>query len=181
MIGLAAPAKRLSWLLVTPAPHAARHEAAGLTCASWPAPSTRTSPPLFSPCAVLLARWACNKPPCIPSVSFLWPALLRAVQVCKGGMTNARKIWLTRHGESVYNQQALIGGDSPLSPNGQAYAELLPDVILSRLPKVRTGEAQQEQHLKAVCRGWSRLLPQPAAAGGVLKWPSWLGGCTMMR
>jgi 6-phosphofructo-2-kinase/fructose-2,6-biphosphatase len=51
-------------------------------------------------------------------------------------MTNARKIWLTRHGESVYNQQALIGGDSPLSPNGQAYAELLPDVILSRLPKV---------------------------------------------
>jgi 6-phosphofructo-2-kinase/fructose-2,6-biphosphatase len=63
--------------------------------------------------------------------------LLSVVQVCKGGMTNARKIWLTRHGESVYNQQALIGGDSPLSPNGQAYAELLPDVILSRLPKVR--------------------------------------------
>jgi 6-phosphofructo-2-kinase/fructose-2,6-biphosphatase len=56
-------------------------------------------------------------------------------------MTNARKIWLTRHGESVYNQQALIGGDSPLSPNGQAYAELLPDVILSRLPKVREAEA----------------------------------------
>lgn len=52
-------------------------------------------------------------------------------------MTNARKIWLTRHGESVYNQQALIGGDSPLSPNGQAYSELLPEVILSRLPKVR--------------------------------------------
>jgi 6-phosphofructo-2-kinase/fructose-2,6-biphosphatase len=54
-------------------------------------------------------------------------------------MTNARKIWLTRHGESEYNQQALIGGDSPLSPNGQAYAELLPDVILSRLPKVCKG------------------------------------------
>ena len=59
------------------------------------------------------------------------------LQVCKSGMTNARKIWLTRHGESVYNQQALIGGDSPLSPNGQAYAELLPEVILSRLPKVK--------------------------------------------
>lgn len=58
-------------------------------------------------------------------------------QVCKSGMTNARKIWLTRHGESVYNQQALIGGDSPLSPNGQAYSELLPEVILSRLPQVR--------------------------------------------
>jgi broad specificity phosphatase PhoE len=58
-------------------------------------------------------------------------------------MTNARKIWLTRHGESEYNQQALIGGDSPLSPNGQAYAELLPDVILSRLPKVREGPCER--------------------------------------
>lgn len=51
-------------------------------------------------------------------------------------MTNARKIWLTRHGESEYNQKALIGGDSPLSANGQAYSEMLPDVILNRLPKV---------------------------------------------
>lgn len=58
------------------------------------------------------------------------------LQVCKSGMTNARKIWLTRHGESVYNQQGLIGGDSPLSMNGQVYAEMLPDVILSRLPNV---------------------------------------------
>lgn len=51
-------------------------------------------------------------------------------------MTNARRIWLTRHGESIYNQKALIGGDSSLSSNGKAYAEVLPEVILSRLPKV---------------------------------------------
>lgn len=67
-------------------------------------------------------------------MSCMLPTIM--VQVCKSGMTNARKIWLTRHGESEYNQKALIGGDSPLSPNGQTYAELLPDVILSRLPKV---------------------------------------------
>eukprot|EP00878_Enallax_costatus_P001097 GHUV01001234.1.p1 GENE.GHUV01001234.1~~GHUV01001234.1.p1 ORF type:complete len:335 (+),score=87.84 GHUV01001234.1:377-1381(+) len=54
-------------------------------------------------------------------------------------MTNARKIWLTRHGESVYNQKALIGGDSPLSVNGRAYADVLPEVIMSRLPKNSDG------------------------------------------
>eukprot|EP00775_Hariotina_reticulata_P010180 gene10180-10340_t len=61
------------------------------------------------------------------------------LQVCKSGMTNARKIWLTRHGESMYNQKGLIGGDSPLSSNGMAYAELLPEIILSRLPKAADG------------------------------------------
>jgi 6-phosphofructo-2-kinase/fructose-2,6-biphosphatase len=60
-------------------------------------------------------------------------------EVCKSGMTNARKIWLTRHGESVYNQKALIGGDSPLSVNGRAYADVLPEVIMSRLPKNDNG------------------------------------------
>lgn len=58
-------------------------------------------------------------------------------------MTNARKIWLTRHGESVYNQKALIGGDSPLSVNGRAYADVLPEVIMSRLPKVKHNSSLQ--------------------------------------
>jgi len=55
--------------------------------------------------------------------------------VCKSGLTNARKIWLTRHGESQYNQLALIGGDSSLSTNGEQYANLLPDILMSRVPK----------------------------------------------
>lgn len=42
----------------------------------------------------------------------------------------------------MYNQQALIGGDSALSANGEAYAQLLPDVLLARLPKVCTGVAE---------------------------------------
>ncbi|KAF6255112.1 6-phosphofructo-2-kinase-domain-containing protein [Scenedesmus sp. NREL 46B-D3] len=65
--------------------------------------------------------------------------LMQVRRVCKSGMTNARRIWLTRHGESIYNQKALIGGDSSLSPNGAAYAEVLPEVILSRLPKSADG------------------------------------------
>ena len=33
-----------------------------------------------------------------------------------------RPIWLTRHGESEYNVQGRIGGDSLLSPRGYAYS-----------------------------------------------------------
>ncbi len=49
-----------------------------------------------------------------------------------------RKIWLTRHGESEYNERALLGGDSNISPAGQIYARLLPDVIVNRIPLVRS-------------------------------------------
>jgi broad specificity phosphatase PhoE len=36
-----------------------------------------------------------------------------------------RPIWLTRHGESVFNQTGRIGGDEPLSSRGREYAEAL--------------------------------------------------------
>jgi broad specificity phosphatase PhoE len=36
-----------------------------------------------------------------------------------------RQIWLTRHGQSEFNVKGLIGGDSPLSEAGRAYAENL--------------------------------------------------------
>ena len=60
-----------------------------------------------------------------------------ARQVCKAGVARMRKIWLTRHGESEYNKHALLGGDSNISPAGQIYARLLPDVIVDRIPLVR--------------------------------------------
>jgi broad specificity phosphatase PhoE/predicted kinase len=34
-----------------------------------------------------------------------------------------RPVWLTRHGESEWNVLGRIGGDSPLSPRGRAYAQ----------------------------------------------------------
>ena len=34
-------------------------------------------------------------------------------------------IWLTRHGQSIYNTQDRVGGDSALSPNGRRYASEL--------------------------------------------------------
>lgn len=40
-----------------------------------------------------------------------------------------RKIWLTRHGESLYNLEGRIGGDAELSPRGMAYAKSLAELI----------------------------------------------------
>eukprot|EP00884_Botryococcus_braunii_P005345 jgi/Botrbrau1/14811/Bobra.0332s0004.1 len=61
------------------------------------------------------------------------------MQVCKAGVARLRKIWLTRHGESEYNLQGKLGGDSRLSSNGEAYARLLPDVIVDRIPLTSEG------------------------------------------
>ncbi len=38
-------------------------------------------------------------------------------------------IWLTRHGQSIYNTQNRVGGDSNLSPNGRFYANSLSDFM----------------------------------------------------
>ena len=43
-------------------------------------------------------------------------------------------IFLTRHGESIYNQKALLGGDSDLSPRGEQYSRQLADFMRSRVP-----------------------------------------------
>ncbi|AMD22479.1 HHL291Cp [Eremothecium sinecaudum] len=64
-----------------------------------------------------------------------------------------RYIWLSRHGESIYNVEKKIGGDSHLSPRGLQYARKLPEIVkqsagdanlttwISTL--VRTGETAQ--------------------------------------
>ncbi|PVU89428.1 hypothetical protein BB559_005108 [Furculomyces boomerangus] len=40
-----------------------------------------------------------------------------------------RSILFSRHGESMYNQLGLLGGDSELSPNGVKYSEALPALV----------------------------------------------------
>ncbi len=51
--------------------------------------------------------------------------LARVVALLLNSRLLRRTIWLTRHGESVFNVRGLIGGDSPLSPRGQDYASAL--------------------------------------------------------
>jgi broad specificity phosphatase PhoE len=36
-----------------------------------------------------------------------------------------RSFWITRHGESMWNTEDRIGGDSNLSPKGEKYARAL--------------------------------------------------------
>ncbi|KAI0107026.1 6-phosphofructo-2-kinase [Nemania sp. FL0031] len=40
-----------------------------------------------------------------------------------------RSVWLSRHGESMYNLSGRIGGDAELSPRGQQYAKELPELV----------------------------------------------------
>lgn len=46
-----------------------------------------------------------------------------------------RPIWLTRHGESEYNVQGRIGGDSLLSPRGHAYSHKLSSFMSKVYPR----------------------------------------------
>jgi len=68
-----------------------------------------------------------------------------------------RSIWLTRHAESTYNAENRVGGDPPLSPRGERYAEALADHV--------RGLAMAQQ-----LRVWSSTLArtrQTAAALGL--------------
>lgn len=52
-----------------------------------------------------------------------------------------RPIWLSRHGESCFNTEDRIGGDSSLSPLGVAYADALAAFINRHYPEVRGAPA----------------------------------------
>lgn len=49
--------------------------------------------------------------------------------------TKPRPIWFSRHGESQFNAQGRIGGDSPLSPRGLLYAQKLHEFVSSVYPR----------------------------------------------
>ncbi|HMY21615.1 MAG TPA: 6-phosphofructo-2-kinase/fructose-2,6-bisphosphatase, partial [Polyangium sp.] len=46
-----------------------------------------------------------------------------------------RPIWLTRHGQSMYNLMGRIGGDSELSPAGEQYAKSLAAFVKQHAPR----------------------------------------------
>lgn len=75
------------------------------------------------------------------------------LQVCKAGLTNGRKIWLTRHGESLFNEKGIIGGDSSLSSRGERYAAKLPQALLERLPKEVSDECSWGGFVGAIVNG----------------------------
>ncbi|SPQ99813.1 6-phosphofructo-2-kinase domain-containing protein [Plasmodiophora brassicae] len=52
---------------------------------------------------------------------------------------NHAPIYITRHGESEFNIQGKIGGDSPLSANGRQYADKLAEFMKAELAASNTG------------------------------------------
>jgi len=40
-----------------------------------------------------------------------------------------RSIWISRHGESMFNLSGKIGGDADISPRGELYAQRLPELV----------------------------------------------------
>ena len=55
-----------------------------------------------------------------------------------------RPIWLTRHGESLFNTHNRIGGDSELSPRGYSYADALAKFINKHYPEVSPHRVPEE-------------------------------------
>ena len=68
-----------------------------------------------------------------------------------------RPIYLTRHGESLYNLDARIGGDSPLTEAGRQYAVRLADHLHAELPPAQA------------CTVWTSTLRR------TLETASWIG------
>ena len=53
-------------------------------------------------------------------------------------------IWLSRHGQSIFNTQDRVGGDSSLSPNGRLYAQSLADFMQDQpFPEIWTSTLQR--------------------------------------
>jgi broad specificity phosphatase PhoE len=59
--------------------------------------------------------------------------LARVVHFLLNLQVQPRSVWLTRHGESEFNVLGRIGGDSPLSEAGRAYAHTLARVVRERI------------------------------------------------
>lgn len=59
--------------------------------------------------------------------------LARVVHFLLNLHVQQRSVWFTRHGESEFNVLGRIGGDSPLSEAGRAYARTLAGVVRERI------------------------------------------------
>ena len=77
-----------------------------------------------------------------------------------------RPIWLTRHGESLYNQESRIGGDPDLSPRGERYALALGDFYRKHVDAADQARVwtsalrrsmQTARHIEATPLSWRAL------------------------
>lgn len=79
------------------------------------------------------------------------------MQVCRSGLTNERKIWLTRHGESEFNRLAKIGGDAGLTDKGLRYRNTLARALISLVP-VNDEQGHNEDEVMIPMSVWTSTL-----------------------
>ncbi len=92
----------------------------------------------------------------------------RAVFFLMNLQTRTRTVWLTRHGESIFNVEDRVGGDADLSPRGVAYARSLAAFMETRAESEDVGPisvwtsqlrrtAQTASYLREPAIGWRAL------------------------
>lgn len=79
-----------------------------------------------------------------------------------------RSIYFTRHGESQYNVEGKIGGDAPLSAQGEKYMQALPKLVQEKIGDTPLTVSFCPLSLR--CRRW--LTPSLSLGGQV--WTSTL-------
>jgi broad specificity phosphatase PhoE/predicted kinase len=85
----------------------------------------------------------------------------RAVFFLMNLQTRTRTVWLTRHGESVFNVEDRVGGDSELSPRGVAYARSLAAFMESRREDTESEITVWTSQLKRTIQTGSYLPESP--------------------
>lgn len=73
-----------------------------------------------------------------------------------------RSIYFTRHGESQYNVEGKIGGDAPLSAQGEKYMQALPQLIQEKI-----GDTPLTVSCAFRTRERRRLTPLPPTRTGL--------------
>lgn len=86
-----------------------------------------------------------------------------------------RSIYLSRHGESQYNVEGKIGGDSDLSPRGWEYAKALPELIRNNIGEgplevrpIRVNPIQRGAGADLRDQVWTSTLQRTQQTGSLL-------------
>ncbi|KAF9989673.1 Fructose-2,6-bisphosphatase, partial [Entomortierella chlamydospora] len=73
-----------------------------------------------------------------------------------------RKIYFSRHGESLYNVMGYLGGDSDLSARGKQYARALPSLVATHIPNADRLTVWTSTKKRTIAT--AKYLPHPKVA-----------------
>jgi len=97
--------------------------------------------------------------------------LLQIVSYVMNLHTQPRSFYLTRHGQSIYNQSGKIGGDSGLSKSGVEYARRLAKYAHEVIGMSRAGEEDDSEKKVVPARLWTSTLRRTIETAEFIKHP----------